>query len=79
MGCNFLDHGHEAWGERLCIRWREPARIECAQKTDGIPVDEEETARFREDNRAGGTKIPRPILLTGLRSRNVHKYIALVA
>jgi hypothetical protein len=64
MGCNLLDHGHEAWRERLRFCWRKPVRIECAQKTDGVPVNEEETARGREDNRAGGATIPHPIVLT---------------
>lgn len=61
---NFLDYGHEAWGEWLRSRWREPIRIEYAQKTADIPVDEEETARRREYYRAGGTTIPHPIIPT---------------
>jgi hypothetical protein len=64
MSCNILDYGHEAWGKRLRFCWRKPLRIECVQKPDGVPVDEEETAGCREDNRTGGTKIPRPIVLT---------------
>ena len=64
MGGNFLDDRHETWGERLRFCGRKPVRIECAQKTDGVPVNEEETARGREDNRAGGATIPHPIVLT---------------
>jgi hypothetical protein len=64
MGGNFLDDRHETWGERLRFCGRKPVRIERAQKTDGVPVNEEETARGREDNRAGGATIPHPIVLT---------------
>lgn len=68
MGCNLLDHGHEAWGDGLGSRRRKPVQIERTQKINGVPVDEEETARRSENNRTGGTKTRGPIVLTGPRS-----------
>jgi len=68
MGCNLPNYGHEARGEGLGSRRRKPVQIERTKKINGVPVDEEETARQSENNRTGGTNTRGPIVLTGLRS-----------